>query len=207
MPKLYYTATSCGAASFIAAFTAGLALECETVDLGTHKTASGADFYQINPKGNVPTIVLDDGTVLNEGAATLAWIGDQPGGASIFPALGTSKRYEVIAALNYVASEVHANFGPLFNPSNSAEIKDKSKENLAKKFTYLESVFDKTKFLTGDSFTIADSYLYIVLSWCGYVGVDMSSAPKVQAYFDAVKSLPNVAAAHERIATNPATTF
>jgi len=77
MPKLYYTTTSCGAASFIAASTIGLALECETVDLSSHKTASGADFYQVNPKGNVPTIVLDDGTVLNEGAATLAWIGDQ----------------------------------------------------------------------------------------------------------------------------------
>ena len=77
MPKLYYTPTSCGAASFIAAHTAGVALECETVDLRAHKTASGADFYAINPKGNVPGLVLDDGTVLNEGSAVLQWIADQ----------------------------------------------------------------------------------------------------------------------------------
>jgi hypothetical protein len=77
MPKLYYTPTSCGAASFIVAHTAGLALACETVDLGTHKTASGADYYAINAKGNVPALVLDDGTVLNEGAAVLQWLGDQ----------------------------------------------------------------------------------------------------------------------------------
>ena len=77
MPKLYYTPTSCGAASFIAAHTAGIALECETVDLRAHKTASGADYYAINPKGNVPGLVLEDGTVLNEGAAVLQWIADQ----------------------------------------------------------------------------------------------------------------------------------
>jgi glutathione S-transferase len=77
MPKLYYTPTSCGAASFIAALTAGVNLECEEVALNTHTTASGVDFYTINPKGNVPALVLDDGTVLNENAATLQWVADQ----------------------------------------------------------------------------------------------------------------------------------
>lgn len=77
MPKLYYTSTSCGAASFIAASTAGVSIQCEQVNLGTHKTDSGADYYAINPKGNVPSIVLDEGTLLNEGAATLQFIADQ----------------------------------------------------------------------------------------------------------------------------------
>jgi glutathione S-transferase len=77
MPKLYYTATSCGAASFIAAHTAGVPLQCETVTLNDHKTASGADYYAVNPKGNVPGLILDDGTCLNEGAAVLQWIADQ----------------------------------------------------------------------------------------------------------------------------------
>ena len=206
MPKLYYTPTSCGAASFIAAFTTGLALECETVDLRTHTTASGADFYTINKKGNVPALVLDDGTVLNEGAAVLSWIGDQTGGDKVFPALGSSKRYEVIGALNYVASEVHANFGPLFNPTNSDDIKAAHKAALAKKFEYLSGLVESKPFVTGDSFTIADSYLYIVLSWCGYVGVDISAFPKLVEYSDRVKALSNVAGAHERMASSPATT-
>ena len=76
MTKLYYTSTSCGAASFIAAFTAGITIDAEQVDIRTHLTASGADFYAINPKGNVPTLVLDDGTVLNENTAILQFIAD-----------------------------------------------------------------------------------------------------------------------------------
>jgi glutathione S-transferase len=85
MPKLYYTPTSCGAASFIVAHALGLGLSCETVDLGKHTTASGADFYAINPKGNVPALVLDDGTLLNEGAAVLQWLGDQARFAPVAP--------------------------------------------------------------------------------------------------------------------------
>lgn len=83
MTKLYYTSTSCGAASFIAAVAAGIHIDAEVVDIGTHKTASGEDYYKINPKGNVPCLVLDDGTVLNEGAAVLQWIADQVNGSSI----------------------------------------------------------------------------------------------------------------------------
>ena len=202
MPKLYYTPSSCGAATFLAASIAGVSMDCEQVTLNDHKTASGADFYAINPKGNVPTIVLDDGTVLNEGAATLAWVADQAPG-KIAPEYGTSARYLVIAGLNYVASEVHANFGPLFYP-NSDEIKAKAKENLAKKFEHLVKVFESKPFLAGDSLSIADLYLYIVLSWVGYVGVELP-AP-LTAWYEKVKALPEVAAGHERMGTSPATT-
>ena len=144
-------------------------------------------------------------TVLNEGAATLSWIGDQAPESGILPALGDSKRYLTIGALNYVASEVHSNFGPLFGP-NSDEIKAKAKDNLQKKFEYLNKNL-KGGYLAGtDKATIADFYLYIVLSWSGYVGVDYSAFEEVVAYFDKMKSLPNVVSAHEKIATNPATT-
>jgi glutathione S-transferase len=92
MPKLYYTPTSCGAASFIVAHTAGLPLACETVDLRAHTTSSGADYYAVNPKGNVPALVLDDGTVLNEGAAVLQWLGDQARGRKRAPRTRSAKR-------------------------------------------------------------------------------------------------------------------
>ena len=109
MPKLYYTPTSCGAASFIAAHTAGVALECETVDLRAHKTASGADFYAINPKGNVPGLVLDDGTVLNEGSAVLQWIADQarnwPAAA---PKRGSAQARHALACRERISESISA---------------------------------------------------------------------------------------------------
>jgi len=207
MPKLFYTPTSCGAASFIAAALAGVKIDTEQVTLSDHKTASGADFYGINSKGNVPTIVLDSGVVLNEGAATLQWIADQAPG-TVAPPAGSEARYEVIGALNYVASEVHTNYGPLFNPASSAEVKSAAIANLSKKFKHLsENVIGKKgAYLTSDAVTIADLYLYIVLSWSGYVGVELSPFPVVQAFYERIKAIPAVAAAHERMATSPATT-
>jgi glutathione S-transferase len=204
MPKLYYTTSSCGAASFIAALTAGVQLECEQVDLHTHKTASGADFYAVNPKGNVPALILDDGTILNEGAAVLQWIADQAPG-KVAPDNGTSGRYLVQNTLNYIASEVHPSIGHLFYP-NSEAIKDYIKGKAAAKLTYLENTLigDK-KFVVNDTFTIADSYLYIVLTWAPYVGVDLAPFPKVRAYFEGIGSLENVKAAHARMAGSPAT--
>eukprot|EP01031_Cornospumella_fuschlensis_P038528 gene38528-46832_t len=130
MPKLYYTSTSCGASNFIAAYIAGVNLETEQVALATHTTDSGADFYKINPKGNVPAIVLDDGTVLNENAATLQWIADQKPG-TVAPENGTSARYELQAALSYVSSEFHGSIGPLFYPS-SEEVQAHQRAKLQK---------------------------------------------------------------------------
>lgn len=207
MPKLYYTATSCGAASFIAAHTAGIKLDTEQVDIRAHQTASGADYYTINPKGNVPALILDDGTILNENAAVLQYIADLTPGR-IAPANGEQSRYNLQNILSYIGSEVHPSIGGLFNPTIGEEVKAFIKGNAAKKLTYLENhlIGDKS-FLVGDSFTVADSYLYIVLSWTQYVGVDLSPYPKVTAYFERIASLDNVKSAHERIATSPATTI
>lgn len=208
MPKLYYTATSCGAASFISAFTGGVNLETEQVDLGTHKTASGADFYQINPKGNVPALILDDGTILNENTAILQYIADHAASGVLAPAHGTTGRYVLQNVLSYVSTEVHPSIGGLFNPTLGEETKAHIRGNAAKKLTYLENtlVSDKS-FVVGDSFTVADAYLYIVLSWTGYVGIDLSPYPKVKLYAEKIGQLPNVKAAHARIATSPSTTI
>lgn len=206
MPKLYYTPTSCGAASFISAFTAGLALDCEEVALNTHTTASGVDYYTINPKGNVPAIVLDDGLVLNENAATLQWIADQVPG-SVAPVAGTSARYELIGALSYISSEFHASIGPLFYPA-SEEVHSYVREKLAKKLTYIEtSLVGHRQFIVGNSFTIADAYLYICLTWAPYVKLDLTPYPNTKAFVERIGGLENVKAAHARIATKPATTF
>ena len=207
MAKLYYTATSCGAASFIAAFTAGVTLQAEQVDIATRKTASGADFNQINAKGNVPTLVLDDGTVLNENIATLQYIADlNPG--SVAPLNGTLDRVILQNILSYLATEVHPSIGGLFNPTISEDVKQFIRGNAAKKLTYIENnLLAGKSFLQGNSFTIADSYLYIILTWTKYVGIDLLPYKNVSAYLERISTLPNVKAAHDRIATSPSTTF
>jgi glutathione S-transferase len=206
MVKLYYTSTSCGAASFTAAFAAGVKLEAETVDLASHKTASGADFYAINPKGNVPALILDDGTVLNEGAAVLQWIADQRPG-TIAPVNGTTARYQVIQQLNYIASEVHPSIGGLFYASAHDEVKNSLRAKAALKLAYLEkNLVTGGKYLVGDSLTIADLYLWIVLSWTGYLNVDITPYPSVVAFFKKVSESDVVKGAAALIATKPAYT-
>jgi glutathione S-transferase len=125
----------------------------------------------VNPKGNVPTLVLADKTILNEGAATLQWIADQAPESKLAPANGTTARYVLINTLSYLATEVHATFGPLFGPGTD-EFKAAQKVKLAGKFKYVAEILGSKPFLTGDDFTVADAYLYVIIGWCGYVGVE-----------------------------------
>jgi len=202
--KLYYTPTSCGASNFIAAFTAGLNIECEQVVLATHKTASGADFYAINPKGNVPALVLENGTVLNENAATLQYIADLAAPGAIAPPNGTQKRYELQTALSYISGEFHGTIGQLFNPNLTKDVEEyvRSRANLKLKYVN-DHLIGKKQFLVGDKFTVADAYLYIVLSWSDYLKLDLSPFANIKAYYERIKALPNVKQAHERMSTSP----
>jgi glutathione S-transferase len=207
MPKLYYTPTSCGAASFITAKLSGVVIEAEQVSLQTHLTDSGVDFYTINPKGNVPALRTDDGTILNENAASLQFIADLDPNHTLLPAWGTTARYEVIAALSYVGTEYHASIGGLFNPAATAEIKEYLHAKLATKLAYLNDKYlNGKRYLTGDNLSVADIYLYICLSWSPYVGVDLSPYPTVKAFFEGIGELEGVKAAHAAIATKPSTT-
>eukprot|EP00047_Mylnosiga_fluctuans_P003016 m.227007 g.227007 ORF g.227007 m.227007 type:complete len:209 (+) comp11516_c0_seq1:63-689(+) len=206
MAKLFYTPTSGAAASFIAAHVAGVRLDVEMVDLRTHTTASGADFYDINPKGNVPTLVLEDGTILNEGAAVLQWIADQKAG-TIAPLPGTTARYLIMSALNYVASEVHPTIGGLFNPMLSEDVREYLKSAVAKKLNYLDTTLVSQKFLGGGtSASVADFYLHVVLSWTGHIGISLDPYPNVQSFVERVGGLQSVKAAYALMARNPPTT-
>lgn len=207
MVKLYYTPTSCGAANFIAAHIAGLTIESETVELSTHKTASGKDFYEINAKGNVPTIVLDDGTLLRENSATLQWIADQKPG-TLAPAPGSAERYAFLDALSTVNTEIHGAFGPLFNPAITDDARAYQLTVIERRLKYVaETLLDggKKEYLTGDKITVADIYLYIVLSWAGYLKVDLSGYPIISAYYKKVSELDSIKAGHARIAEAPST--
>jgi glutathione S-transferase len=205
MPKLFFTPTSCGAASFIAAHKSkliGSKIDAYVVDLRTHTIITGdkkgEDFYKYNPKGNVPTIILDDGTVLNENAASLQWIADQT--TDLAPANGSHARYVLQSKLSYASSELHATVGGLFNPTISSDVKDYLHQKYKTKLEFLNKDLEGKVFWVGNSFTVADSYLYIILSWSGYLQVDLSPFANVKKYFDHIASLDFVKAAHAEMA-------
>ncbi len=197
--KLYYTPTSCGAANFLAASIGGLEFDSETVDLGSHKTQSGVDFYTINPKGNVPTIVFPDGSLLNENVATLTYLADK-GNAGLAPKEGTTERYAYLNDLGFVASELHPAYGALFNPKLTPEGREAAVANVLRRVDKLIKLLDdgKKSFLNGKSLSAADLYAYIVLGWSGYVGVTLP--PAAQAYVDGLKANDGIQKAHAAIA-------
>lgn len=214
MVKLYYTPTSCGASSFISAFISGINFDCEVVDLSTHQTESGLDFYTINSKGNVPCLVLDDGTILNENIACLEYIADiaqtNDKYKTISPENGTSDSYVLKQYLSYIASELHATIGLLFNPAAKSEtIRSFVMKNFDRKMKYLQQniLSSDRDFVLGNSFTIADSYLHIVISWTGYVGIDLNNYPIAKSYYEKICSLENIKLAKQRMATFPNTTI
>jgi glutathione S-transferase len=189
--KLYYTPTSCGAANFLAATIGGLTFDSEVVDLPTHKTKSGADFYAINPKGNVPTIVFPNGSILNENVATLTYLADA-GNAHLAPKDGTPERYQYLNDVGFVATELHKGVGALFNTGLSPEAREAAMANAQKKVDQLLVRLDggKKPFLNGKTLSAADLYAYIVLSWSGFLKLPLPAA--AQAYFDRIKALDAV---------------
>lgn len=185
--KLYYTPTSCGAANFLAAQIGGLEFDAETVDLATHKTKSGVDFYSINPKGNVPTLAFADGSILNENVATLTYLADA-GNAGLAPKEGSPERYRYLNDLAFVATELHPAFAPLFNPKLSPEAREGAVANLLRRVDKLVTLLEggKRSFLNGSTLSAADLYAYIVLSWSGFLGITLP--PVAQGYLDGLKA-------------------
>jgi glutathione S-transferase len=207
MPKLFYSQSSCSAASFIACSTIGLNIDCEQVNIQTHKTSSDQDFYHINPKGNVPCLILDDGTILNENIAVLNWIADQVGLINtnkIAPLNGTQDRYLVQNCLSYIASELHASIGGLFAP-HSEEITTFIRNKSSMKLTYCENILlgGGREFLVGEKPTIADFYLFVVLSWCPGLNLPLTSYPRCQSFVDRMSHLENVKEAQSKMIGNP----
>jgi glutathione S-transferase len=213
MPKLYYTPTSCSAASFITAWTGQVSLECEQVNIQSHTTSSGVDFYTINPKGNVPCIVFEDGMILNENSSCLQWIADQISSMNfrVCPPSGTTARYEVQNCLAYISSELQAAFVPLFT-QHPEQLKQFFIQRANTKLAYLEKTLigDKTFLIEGwgavrDKPTIADFYLYMVLTWCPTLGLDLTSYPKCKAFMERIGSIQQVKEAFIRMKANPST--
>ncbi|MCK6549224.1 glutathione transferase GstA [Myxococcota bacterium] len=193
--KLYYSLGACSFAPHIVLHELGGAFEAESVDLGTKVTKSGADYRAVSPKGYVPALVLDDGAVLTEAAAVLQYLADQKPEAKLAPAWGTMERYRLIELLTFISSEIHKGFSPLFNPKTPAETKAMVVDTLGVRIGWVDQMLAGKPYLMGEQFTIADAYLYTVLSWTKYVNIDLSTWSNVSAFMARVADRPSVKAA------------
>jgi glutathione S-transferase len=171
--KLYYSPGACSLSPHIVLCECGFTYELEQVDLRTKKTKSGADFLAINPKGQVPALILDDGSLLTEGPAIVQFIADVDPDSGLAPLNGTRERYHLQEWLNFISTELHKNFAPLFRPTTPDEYKKIVREALAAKFAFVDARLAKHQFLLGDHFTAADSYLFVMTLWAGKLHVDL----------------------------------
>ena len=190
--KLYYAPGACSLAAHIALEEAGLAYQLAKVDLGTKSIKGGGDYRAVNEKGSVPALELDDGGVLTENAVVLQYIADQNPGAALAPQPGTFARYRLAEWLNFIATEIHKGFGPLWNPENPDAVKDAARAAIAKRFDYAGKRLASTPYLMGDTFTVADAYLYVMLTWTGKLGVDLAKWPMLAAYQARIAARPAV---------------
>jgi glutathione S-transferase len=190
--KLYYAPGACSLAPHIVAREAGLRLDLEKVDLGSGRTETGAAFAEINPKGYVPALALDNGEVLTEASALVQYLADQAPGSGLAPAAGTIERYRLLEWLGFISTEIHKGFGPLWKPDTPEAAKTIARNNLAKRFAYLDGRLAGGVFLLGDRFTVADAYLFTVTSWTNFHAIDLSPYPNLKAYMGRVAARPKV---------------
>ena len=190
--QLYYAPGACSLASHITLREAGLPFDLKRADVKTKKLEDGSDYFAVNSKGAVPALRLDDGQVLTEGPAILQYLADQKPESQLAPKSGTLERYRLLEWLNFITSEIHKTFSPLFNPVADAKVKEYSVQNLEKKFDWLNKQLAGKQYLTGNTFTIADAYLFVVVNWSNFVGIDLGRWPALKEFHARVAARPKV---------------
>jgi glutathione S-transferase len=190
--KLYYFSGACSLASNIALREAGLPFELVKVDRRTRKAADGLDFNEINPKGYVPALALDNGEVLTENVAVLQYIADRNPAAKLAPPAGTMDRYRLVEWLAFISSEIHKNFSPLFRDDASEDTKQYVRKVLSARVEFLNRALGSRPFLMGEQFTVADAYLFTVVGWSRHLNFDLGKWPQLQRYMERVGARPQV---------------
>jgi glutathione S-transferase len=190
--KLFTRPGTCSLATDIALREAAIPFELVKVSRHTGKTSDGVDFNEINSKGYVPALVLDSGEVLTENAALLQYIADLNPAAKLAPPVGTLERYRLSEWLAYINSEIHKAFSPLFMPNAPEDLKQYARANLAKRVGWLAERLGSKPFLLGEQFSVADAYLFVVLTWSPHVGFDLSPWPNLLAFQERVAARPHV---------------
>jgi len=190
--KLYYAPGACSQAPHIVAREAGLPVELVQVEFPSKRTPDGGSLYDVNPKGAVPALKLDDGNVLTENAVILQYLADQaPDSALALPRSGID-RYRQLEWLNFIATELHKGFGPLWNPATPDAFKEATREALGKKFDYLQQQIGEGPYILGDRFSILDAYAFAVLNWTRIHQIDIGRWPGLAAYLGRVAARPAV---------------
>jgi glutathione S-transferase len=195
--KLYYSKGACSLAPHIVLNELNMVFQTEVVDLAAKTSASG-DFRTINAKGSVPALKMENGEILTEGAVIMQYLADQKPEMNLMPKLGTTERYRAQEWLNFIASEIHKGFSPLwaadraFTATAAVEVKNVNKARLAEKFNFLSEELGNNDYLMGKNFTVADAYLFTCLSWSRFVGVDLTTWPSLTKYVERVGSRPAV---------------
>lgn len=190
--KLYYSPGACSLSPHIVLREAGLPHELVRVDLKTKKLADGGDYWKINPAGSVPTLQLDNGETLTEGPAIVQYLGDLAPETGLVPKAGTMERYRLIEALNFVSTELHKSYSPLFRPNTPDDYKPVARENLIGRYGVVDKKLAGKNYLLGDQFTVADAYLFVVTRWSFPLKLDLSQYANVQAFMARVGERPKV---------------
>ncbi|WP_313077488.1 glutathione transferase GstA [Melaminivora sp.] len=193
--KLYYSPGACSLSPHIVLHEAGLAYTPVLASTKSHKLQDGTDFYTINPLGYVPVLELDDGTRLREGPAIVQYLADQAPQKNLAPAHGTLARYRLQEWLNFIGTEIHKGFSPLFKPNTPEEYKPIAREQLLSRLKWIDGELAGKQYLTGEHFSVADAYLFTVTNWPQHVGLDISQFQHLAAWRERVAARPAVQAA------------
>jgi len=190
--KLYFSPGACSLSPHIVLREAGLNFELEQVDTKTKKTKAGGDYWAVNSKGYVPALRLDNGEMLTEGPAIVQYLADQKPDSGLAPKPGTIERYRLQEWLNFITSELHKGFSPLFRPTTPEDYKPVAREALANRLGWLDKQLAGKQYLMGERFTVADAYAFTVVNWTNFQKIDLAPWPNVKAYMDRVGARPKV---------------
>jgi glutathione S-transferase len=192
--KLYYVPGACSMAAHIALREAGLSFDLDRMDPGTRRTEAGEDYMQVNPKGSVPALRLDNGEVLTEVAVLLQYIADRNPASGLAPAAGDAERYRLNEWLNFIATEIHKQYSPFFNPKLPPEWRENQQNLLRRRFDVLDRRLANHPYLMGEKFSVADIYLFTILNWSKRTRVDLDSWPALTDYLGRIAARPAVQA-------------
>jgi glutathione S-transferase len=193
--KLFYAPGACSLSPNIVAHEAGIELRLQKVDTKTKTVATPGDFWEINPKGYVPALELDNGEILTEGPTIVQYLADLKPETRLAPVAGTLERYRLLETLGYLNSEIHKTYSMLFKPNVPQEVRAEREEYLLKRYALIDQKLEGRQYLFGEQFTVADAYLFTVTSWAATVKVDLSKFANLRRFQERVAARPAVRAA------------
>ncbi len=193
--RLFFSPGACSLSPHIVTRELGLDAKLERMDGKTHTLSDGADYYGVNPKGSVPALALDNGELLTEGAVIVQYLADQKPEAGLIPAAGTFDRYRLQEWLNFIATDLHKQLSPLYNPRVNDDGKAALKERFVQRLGVVAKRLEAGPWLMGATYTVADPYLFTILRWTARFELDLEQWPSIVSFMSRMNERPAVKAA------------